>query len=419
MRGTASSAARLVAMTVSLSFAVAASPIAQPLEKRRPTLSDSDTLTINDTAPLDAILLVGVALISALCCLILALWNICVPSLSGTREVREERARAKTELRLKGAGGVGSGGHSPTRMLGEKKGQISIEGETTTNDSDSRIASSAPSRFDRVPGPRIAPNMARSVRASRGYSTYSKHDIASRPSYSQERSLSMLAVPALPAAYNDGNSSPSRSSGSVATSSSPPLPWHARPSSQERSKSFGSHARRISTTVGRGTDLYSKRSKRATARNVHVNPQSIDPTYAHARRLSPRSSATELNDPLSGYELKRYTTDPTDSRESSRRNSAMNALDFFNLGINGLFGGRGGQIDSGSDNHSNEANNRLPLLHSNPAATSRSRPLDFYELEHDASANNGTHQQDAALLESGGTPSDHPKAGWRAWGGRI
>jgi len=395
-------------------------PIISQLQKRKPVLNDSDTISIDDKAPLDAILLIGVALVAALFCLCLAIWNVYVPNHSGSRMIREERARAKTELRLKGGGVGGATSPSPTRMVTEKKPRQHQQSIGTTEiisiDSHSRLVSNSPRTNS--DSPKIAQKSSgRPTRASRGYSSYSKYDVAAMTKgEGLETHLSMLAVPTLPTSYSDNASSHSLSSGS-ASISPPPVPWHARPQYQDRSQSFHSfagHNRRISTTVGRGTDLNRNRSKKSMSRKIHVNPQAVDPTYSNLGRLSPRTSASDFNDPLSGLELKRYITDPTDSREGSRRNSAMNALDFFNLG-----GSRGNYTDSATDSNGHEYSGLTHPAPASPSAMTRTRNMAFYDAEQDFGGVAG-NRQDSSLLEYGNQASDSSRGGgWRAWGNKI
>jgi hypothetical protein len=382
--------------------------------KRKPILDQSDEITIDGKVPLDAILLIGCALAMALFFLGIAIWNVCAPGLT-SRTVREERARAKLELRMKGAGGMAN---SP-RMMAERRRQQSQNGtDAASFDTHSRQKSNHTLNAKYRDSPKINPLISESgrpTRASRGYSTYSKHDIASmaRPEIG-ETSLSMLAVPTLPSKYNDNISSPSESSASL-TSSPPPIPWHARPRHTERSYSGGSsHSRRISTTVGKGTDTSRNRSAKNFSRQIHVNPQSMDAAYANYPRTSPRASASDAHDPLSGFELKRYITDPSEGREASRRNSAMNALDFFNVG-----GNRSTYADSGSDSFSHETpTSSNPLMSpTSPAHLTRSKFMAFQESEQDYN-NVYSSQQDSPMLEYGNndTPTRGADGEWKAWG---
>lgn len=363
------------------------------LEKRKPILSDSDQITIDHTVPLDAILLVGAGLVAALLCFCLALWNIYAPNASGSRRIREERAQAKTELRLKGAGGGGGGSNnssrgtiSPTRNMTEKKRGRHSQGTTTTDflsvDSHTKLVPHSSANTSVRLGPRVAPHAGRSSRASRGYSSYSKHDVQSLSKANRIDSVTMLAVPTLPQHNNaDSSSSRSISSGSANGGVIPSAPWHARPSGlQDRAHSYNSqHNRRISDSVGRGIDLNRNRSLKNYSNRIHVTPQAVDPTYSNQRRVSPQGSSSDLQDPLSGYELKRFTTDPTEQRDGLPKNVSMNALDFFgyNSGGSPIYANRHYIADNGSDSASHE-NLESP---STPLGLPRSKVTAFYDAE--------------------------------------
>ncbi|UZJ55217.1 hypothetical protein CBS101457_004537 [Exobasidium rhododendri] len=402
----------VVVLFASIEFATASPTSPVDLQKRAKKHNDDENDLIDGTVPIDAILLVGVALFAALLCLLLTLWHVNAPNHSGSRIVREERARAKAELRIKGGGGAPSS-PSPSRMAEKKRHQSSTTTEMLSSDSHSKLILNEPRHPSS--GPKMAQQNGKPSRASRGYSTHSKFDVASiSKGYGYEPSLSMLAVPTLPTFYNDNASSQSLSSGSVTASPPPPTPWHARPQYQDRSQSSQSHSRRISTTVGRGTDLHTNRNKKSMSNKIHVNPQGVDPIYSNAGRHSPRASASDFHDPLAGSELKRYSTDPSESREGSRRNSAMNALDFFNSGNI-----RANYSDNASDSGGHEYNGLTqPSLASPLIGLTRTKNMSFYDGDQDTS--NASAYHDASLLEEEGqdhlTASNTSKGGWRMWG---
>lgn len=417
----------LAILAVTYSSAASPNPV-NILQRRKPILEDSDTVTLDGKAPLDAILLVGAGLGAALLCLILAIYKVSTPNHSGSRMIREERARAKTELRLKGGGGPAPASPSPTRMIGEKKRHNSATTDNISFDSHTKLMHN-PHRHP-SDSPKIASQQNKKPsRASRGYSSYSKSEVSTMTrGYSLEPTLSQLAVPTLTTNYKDNASSQSLSNQSLssgsASTSSPPVPW--RPQYQERSQSYASnHSRRISTTVGRGIDLHRNRSKKSASRKIHVNPQAVDPTYysnTATYRTSPRSSAAEINDPLAGLELKRYTTDPSDSREGSRRNSTMNALDFFNHG-----NARGNYADSASESNSHEYTGLTSTTAASPPQRSRANHHAYYDAEQDLGTPGGQqhHPQDSSLLEYGGQGDGHRAGGsssrgsWSIWGAKF
>lgn len=405
------------------------------LEKRKPILSDSDQLTINHKVPADVILLVGAGLVAALFCLCLALWNIYAPNTSGSRRIREERAQAKTELRLKGAGGSNNssrGTSSPTRNMMEKKRGHNSHATTVTDflsvDSHTKLVPTSAANTSVRFGPRVAPNAGRSSRASRGYSSYSKHDVQSLSKINRIDSVTMLAVPRLSSNNNNADSSSSSrsiSSGS-ANGGTSGAPWHARPSGlQDRSQSYNSpqHNRRISDSIGRGIDLNRNRSLKNYSNRIHVTPQLVDPTYSNQqRRVSPQGSTSDLQDPLSGYELKRFTTDPGENRENMpRNNTSMNALDFFgyNSGGSPIYANRHYITDNGSDNASHETLESP----STPLGLPRTKQMVFYDADEALYSPKGTSRQESYPLNHYNShytsPASPTRQNRKVWGSKF
>lgn len=421
---TSRSAATVAVMTlVSFSALVLAAPTLPStdsgsesihLVKRKPILKDSDQLSLDHKVPVDAILLVGAGLVAALLCLCVALWNVYAPNASGTRRVREERAQAKTELRLKG-GGVGTGTTSPTRVMMEKKRHQS-NGTAATDylsvDSHSKLMNNQPLPGGRF-GPKIATNFPRNSRAARGYSSYSKSDFPSLG----KNSTSMLAVPTLSSNAAADNASLPGSSTSSGSGSNSHAPYYARPGGlQDRGLSYNSQTsqtRRVSNTLGRGVDLNVNRSRKISTKTIHVNPAAVDPTYS---KSSHQANSSDLQDPLAGLELRRFTTDRSDSRESSRRNSSMNALDFFGYGSGGspIYANRMYHTDSGSDSHSHDAIDGP----STPSALPRTKQMTFYDAEQDA-VPSPSLRQDSSLLNTNSLYSSPTKSERKVWGSRF
>lgn len=420
------------------------------LEKRQAILSDSTMVTIDGKAPLDLILLIGVAMGFAIVCLILAIVNTKRPVVGGSKLITEERARAVSELRLRGAG---------KRFMVEKKGRNTMQStvsSVTANTVDSKsqlLPLGTPQqemiqqRQFGVAGPRLAND--RGSRASRGYSFYQKgaipvSDYAPPRRPTVQRSLlssSSMQVPILPAAQLDTGSE----SSSITAISPPigtdayrptrssylhapnqiggprPLPSYARPSMQRAQSSYArttpsGHQRISSTTVGRGASSIHRNSARPYSRtDLPLPPQIIDPALGYSPdRSSPRGK-------LSGRaELYRSNTDPRDSVPNSRRNS-FSASPVRN---SSYFDG------SGSDSHSNSNENFASVSHgpTPPASITthplqprsqlpRTRPLAMYDLEADYEYNStyGGNQQLTGLL-NGQQASHNPKQSWRAYG---
>jgi len=344
------------------------------LVKRKPTLKDSDNINLDDKVPLDAIVLVGAGLGMALICFLISLYNMKTPNLSGSRRVREERAQAYTELRLKGGGVSPGGSGSPTRTMIEKKRHQS-SGTTATEfqsvDSHSKLVTNMnpPDRF----GPRVATDFPHNSRASRGYVFKQK--------IGPMNSSSMLAVPTLSsnATAADYSSPP----GSSAASSASHSQWQQNrpPPLQDRSHSYSHQGQRNSSqTIGRGVDLNNNRNRNSKNMSIHLNPQSVE--SSHQGR-----SPSESHDPLSGYELKRLRADQqSDNMDNSGKNGSMNALDFFGYGSSGnpIYANRA-YSNSGSDNMSHEAG----YGPSTPSAIPRTKQMQFYHDEQDGQQSPG------------------------------
>jgi hypothetical protein len=394
-----------VSMMLFLSSTTMAAPLeSEPeiivnLVRRKPTLKDSDNINLDDKVPLDAIVLVGAAMGMALICFLISLYKMKTPNTSGTRRVREERAQAYTELRLKGGGVSPGGSGSPTRNMIEKKRHQS-NGTTGTEylstDSHSKLVSNMPppGRY----GPKVATDYPRNSRASRGYVYKQK--------MGPMNTSSMLAVPTLSSnAVAPDYASPPGSSAASSTSHSQ---WqqHRPAPLQDRSHSYGFQNQRVSSqTIGRGVDLNNNRSRNSKNTSIHLNPQSVE--SSHQGGMS-----SDMHDPLTGYELKRLRAEQqADGMDNSGKNGSMNALDFFGYSSGGspIYANRT-YSNSGSDNLSHEAG----YGPSTPSAIPRTKQMHFYNDEQDGQQSPGL---ESALMhaQSYGRYASPTKPDRRVW----
>lgn len=260
------------------------SPQQHILIPRKLIISNSDTVLIPGTeTPLSPILLIAVPLALSLLFLIYAL--ICLYTSRGplfssatSRKVMDERARAKTELRLRGAGGYRPpGGISPEgSSLGHNQRSVGSsrmaydgknlglgltggnDGETSSaGSSSSGLAGGGSSRPSKIPnGPR--PNGGASRHGQ------------------QPSAASLLVIPTLNnsnANYRNQPVGGGRSAGTghyagrTAINNPPSSYSGGAPMKQTASGASGASRHRMSTSVGRGTDLGRNRSlKRETSR---------------------------------------------------------------------------------------------------------------------------------------------------------
>ncbi|PWN93692.1 hypothetical protein FA10DRAFT_264306 [Acaromyces ingoldii] len=373
---------------------------------RKPVLSNSDMKTIDGT-PLDAIILIVVALGFAFMCMCYTLVNA-FWSRAGGRIVLEERARAKTELRLRGAtrrAGSTSPPDTPhpTNADGTRRSrtEMSIVSSASSN---TKLLSGAQrpaiSSYNRTSsyGPKI--DSSRRSRSSRTYSAANARPDA-QPSMS-----SMLAIPQLPGSTNYNPSTGSLSSG---TSSG-----NSNGNGQRRPRGPRADSDRVnrSSTVGRGIDLSRNRSLKERAAPPHVNPRAVDPTYAspitsYNAALAPESTSTH---PLfSPNELRRYVTEPS-SPQQMRRDSVLSTPEPWMADAKSSSSGHG----SGSPTV------QQPNVASRPQHdrhNSRGRPIAMYDFEsddYDATAasgliSSGYYDQQHS---NGQSPALPPKAGW-------
>lgn len=369
------------------------------LNKRKPALIDSDIITINHKVPLDAILLIAVTLGVALMCVLLSVWNIRFAS--GSRTVMQERARARTELRLRGAG------RRDLSDRTDRKGRQGISSTHSNGTVDSRsqlISGTMASDALRKPkyvGPKVSSD--RPSRASRGYSVYSKYD-SPRPGPTHQPSMaSILAVPLLPGALNDSGSE----------SSVPTTPFgHQKPMYGRPNVSAGHvpYSYRNSTTVGRGTDLSRNRSLDkqneyypGKGRNKAMPPRPVD-SHGLGRSSPSKPTTTTIDMPRSRgmYDLQRSITDPIDGAGSNYSTSRSVSPSRFQANAGYFDGSHSG---SGSEEGYSTPPIQHPLLpRSPPTAEQRSRPLAFYDTTENEIVSNHT----TGLLHSPQT-----SYGWR------
>lgn len=374
--------------------------------KRKMILSDSDITTIGGKIPMDLILLIGVTMAIAVLCIVIALLNIRFPWVAGSRVISEERSRARTDLRLRGAGR-----HVVVEPKRSRFGVTSTLSEATVDSKSQLLSPTGTPDLYRKPAAFVGPRVAqdRSSRSLRGYSFYNKQDIVNGPRRPPtHRSLtSSLAVPVLPRKQTDNASDSSSSAAGYSAGSKAgvigprPLPSHARPV-RTRTSSGGvsgrpEHSRRISsTTVGRGTNTFGRSHDRQYRTELPLPPQLADPAYGSSTdRSSPRGK-------LSGrYELHRVITDPRDSTSNSRRNSTSNSP----VRSPSYFDG------SGSETHSCEGYQSSPGHHplQSTSQLPRTRPLALYDMEADYPGNHLT-----SLLHGSQAPQTS-KNSWRSY----
>lgn len=408
-----------------------ARPVSVVLEKRQPVLVNSDLKTIDGHAPLDAIILIGVALAFALVCMGISIWNVRYPSLRG-RTVMEERARARTELRLRGAGRPVSDQGMATSN-GDHKSRRGIVPSSThssqTMDSKTHLVTgngvTGNEMFFQKPSNQVRPKLAHNdnSRASRGYSVYSKSDIPRRPT--SNSISSMLAVPTLPAMQHTNSAG---SSGSTPSSSNNSREQerlaHARPQLASRATN-NSISSRISTSLGRGTNLVRHRSleRRSTEYNGNgrrVNrapkgPRPIDASYGPEGRASPTKGPMgdflKRSDGMT--DLYRAHSDP---RSSSRRNSLSSSPATYSGDASGAATPQRGSAAyfdgaSSDDGGYNTPPLQHPLLpRTPPYAEQRSRPLAYYEASEGGDGHSSSAAQHFTRLLDSPQPQHN---GWR------
>lgn len=375
--------------------------------RRKPVLSHSDMKTIDGT-PLDAIILVIVALGFAFLCFCYTLINACWARAGGSI-VLEERARAKTELRLRGATrrvGSTTPPETPisprTDATRRSKTEMSMVSSTSSNvkllNGAQRPAITSYNRSSSY-GPKIDPS-----RRSRSSRTLSMANVRpdARPSIP-----TMLAIPQLPATTGFQNPSTGSLVSSGGTSSG-----NSNENGQRRPRGPRSPDRlNRSSTVGRGTDLSRNRSLKEQAAPPHVNPQAVDPAYAsrsHYNQANGLESST--SHPLySQNELRRYVTEPA-SPQQMRWDSGLSTPEPWTAE---------GKT-SNSSHGSGSPRVQQPHVASRPQHgrhTSRGRPVPMYDLDmedYDSTVASGLmsgssydHQHSNAH-----SPVSTPKTGW-------
>lgn len=392
------------------------------LKKRTPELKDSGLKTIDGKVPLDLILLIGVTMGFALICLLLVCVNLRKPWVGGSKEISEERTRARTDLRLRGAGKRFVIDRRPThRVLHDS----SISHATVDSKSHLIAPMQNPDAYNKslnYVGPKISQDQP--SRAARGYSYYSKADLAANAAFFQDGKprmviggprrpnqpsmLNTLAVPTLNGGDGASETSstafsspdPSSSGTKVSDGSSGkgngmptgprPIPAHARPKQtrQNTSASHPEHSRRISSTSAGALRWY-ERNQRGDL--PPMPPSMADRAYtAEYDRTSPsRNGGTGTR-----YALHRSHTD---GHGSPPRSSSY-------------FDGSGSESHEGSGaNTPSMQYLQHPLQPSVNHMLPRTRALAHYDLDSDPNTNHLT-----GLLDERQVPTTS-NAAWRGY----
>lgn len=389
------------------------------LEKRKPILTDSDMKTIDGKVPLDLILLIGVTMGFAFLCLLLVCVNLRKPWVGGSKEISEERKRAKTDLRLRGAGKRFVIDRRPTNRAHHDS---SISHATVDSKSQLLAPMHNPDAYNKslnYVGPKLSQDQP--SRAARGYSFYSKADLAANAATFQDGKprmviggprrpnqpsmLSTLAVPTLPGGDGASDTSstafsspdPSSSGTKLSDGSSGkgnggptgprPIPAHARPK-QTRQYSHPEHQRRISSTSAGALRWY-ERNQRADL--PPMPPSLADRAYTiEYDRTSPSRNGGNGT----RYALHRSNTDGN--------GSPVRSSSYFD--------------GSGSESHEGSGANTPSLQHlQHPLQPSvnhmipRTRALAYYETDPEANANHLT-----GLLDNRQVPPTSNTA-WRGY----
>lgn len=372
--------------------------------------------TIDGKVPLDLILLIGVTMGFAILCLVLVCVNLRRPWVAGSKEISEERTRARTDLRLRGAG---------KRFMIERRGNHKALHESTishaTVDSKSQLISPRhnPDMYNKslnYVGPKLSQDQT--SRAARGYSFYSKADLAANAAVFQDGKprlviggprrpnqpsmLSALAVPTL--TQGDGASDtsstafsspdPSSSGTKVSDGSSSknggllsgprPLPPHARPK-QTRQNSHPEQSRRISSTSAGALRWYE--------RNQRADLPPIPPSMANRAYTMEYEKTSPSRNGGNGTRYALYRNNTTDGTGSPVRSSSY-------------FDG------SGSESHEGSVPNTPSLQHPLQPSMNmipRTRALAHYDLESEFHANHLT-----GLLDERQVPRSS-NAAWRGY----
>lgn len=394
-------------------------PISHALEKRTPILKDSGLKTIDGKVPLDLILLIGVTMGFAVFCLLLVCVNLRRPWVGGSKEISEERTRARTDLRLRGAG---------KRFVIERRTHNRALHDSAishaTIDSKSQLLAPMhnPDAYNKslnYVGPKLSQDQP--SRAARGYSFYSKADLAANAATFQDGKprmviggprrpnqpsmLSTLAVPTLSAGDGASDTSstafsspdPSSSATKVSDGSSSkghglpsgprPIPAHARPV-QTRQHSHPEHSRRISSTSAGALRWY-ERNQRADL--PPMPPSLADRAYtAEYDRTSPSRNGGNGT----RYALHRANTDG--------HGSPVRSSSYFD--------------GSGSESHEGSGANTPSMQHlQHPLQPNvnhmlpRTRALAHYDLDSDPHSNHLT-----GLLDERQVPTTSNTA-WRGY----
>lgn len=373
---------------------------------------------------MDVVYLLGCALGVAIVCMLLSLWNVKKwPGSHGARHVLEERARAKTELRLRGGNSQRNSeiGHNiPSPDTLERKfypRRDSSRSSSQTLDSKAHlVVGNGPAMNDfmfQKPAtnfirPKLSLSKQNTSRASRGYSVYSIND-AKRPPARQNSSSFMAQVPTL--TNNDsGQSTPSYNvNGSDLELGERPA--HARPAPPQRSMT--GLTRVVSTSLGAGTYLSRHRSHgdqdaQANTRlsmqrslRAPAGPRAIDPTHG---RTSP-SKVGDLTRSTGTRDLAQQAMlDPQTSSSDQSSGTRGRSPD-----------GSSALVSSGGSSHSHSSGPRPmpsyseghapsetlsqqhgstmehPLLPRAPASAGRSRPMAYYERSDVADGSSQAH----------------------------
>lgn len=312
----------VVASTCIVAVSVMASPIAadtaannnaSPQRLQRREEKDSDDKLIDGKAPEGPILLVFGGLAVAAVCLVFVVIrvNLNTPTTASGRQIMEERAKARTDLRLRG------GNSQQTTRIGLDSNLQSPSATPTMSRSDtSDMLSASPLK----PGQGSAPPKTKAQRAAlRGYSG-SSFSRASGGERSYSSFASMMDVPMLSSSGRMGTTnsqesgqSEEYSKGAVGIMNAASRPIGPRGPQPQRQSQFGRAQDKRNSTLYRGTNLTLTRS--GSGRTPALRPSAVTPSY-HPAPGSPKHQQ--------GQELRRYQSD---SAEQSRRSSAANLLD--------------------------------------------------------------------------------------------
>ncbi|PWN53511.1 hypothetical protein IE53DRAFT_366287 [Violaceomyces palustris] len=304
----------LSAMVLSARSAPTSDQDAQQLARRAIMKSDGDEYVPlgNTKVPLTPLLLIFSAFAVAILGLLYALLNVlCSGSRfsRNSRQVMEERARAKTELRLKGGGP--RSGNSPLGSPGP--GAVRTHPNRHSRQLNKPIRGLGKNTPPSSSEEKVAP-----MRSYRGTSV----SLSDAVRGGHASSGSMLVLPTLHATESfSGSFSAAGSSKDGAAQnerSQPPYRYASERYLAGTAAGQGGQNLNRTSSVGRGTDL--SRNRSLQGRGIPVNPSAVDRTYSGA--VDPYAHPLD-----SSHDLRRHFTDPQGALSASRRNSTLSMLD--------------------------------------------------------------------------------------------